>query len=271
MRYIDFKYDGSYLSDYGFIICDFEYDNNATDLDIGSVISFNKISHNYGQKYTLSSTQFEDCITASFDICKNPDLYEGDEMQITSGECRDILRWLNRRDFNEFAFCEDNEKGTHTYYNASFNIKKITINDKLFGFRLAMETDSPFAYGEEIVKSFSCTGENDIKSIDDMSQDIGFTFPTLEIKCLESGNLTLYNMTNSETTYIKNVSNGETINIDSLFQIITSDMDGHKIFDDFNFVFFHIGNTYNDVATQFYASLNCDIKIKYRPKIKDTL
>lgn len=269
MRYIDFKYGENFLSDYDFIICDFDFDNSAKDLDIGSEISFNKVSHHSGQKFTLVSASFENCISASFDICKNPDLYNGDEMFVTHEESRDILRWLNKRSFDRFSFCD--EDGTsEVFYNASFNVKKITINDKLVGFRLEMETDSPFAY-KEITNEYVCSGEDDVKTINDLSEDIGYTFPTIKITCLESGNLSLVNSTNSETTYIKNVTNGEVITIDSMFQTITSNLNGHKIFNDFNFVFFHIGNTEESTSTEFYATLNCKIEILYYPKIKDTL
>ena len=34
------------------------------------------------------------------------------------------------------------------FFNASFNIEKIKIAEQVYGFRLTMETDKPYAYGE---------------------------------------------------------------------------------------------------------------------------
>lgn len=99
MRAIDFEYDNQYLSDYGFIICDFNFSSGANEVDAGSTITFNKISRHSGKRYGLSSTQYDECITTSFDICKNPDIYDPEDMEISNDEYRDIMRWLNRREF----------------------------------------------------------------------------------------------------------------------------------------------------------------------------
>lgn len=49
MRAIDFEYDNRYLSDYGFIICDFNFGSGANEIDAGSTITFNKISRHSGK------------------------------------------------------------------------------------------------------------------------------------------------------------------------------------------------------------------------------
>lgn len=49
MRAIDFEYDNQYLSDYGFIICDFNFSSGANEVDAGSTITFNKISRHSGK------------------------------------------------------------------------------------------------------------------------------------------------------------------------------------------------------------------------------
>lgn len=270
MHYIDLKYDDHYLSDYGFIICNFNSSNNAEEVDIGSNIVFNKITHRNGRKFTLSSYQYDDCVSASFDICKNPDVYSYDQMEITFDECEEIMRWLNRVDFHKAIFYNDYHD-KNICYNASFNLQKITINEKHYGFRIIMETDSPHAHGDEIVNTFSCSGTSDIKNIYDLSSEIGYTYPIVEIECRQDGNLSLLNITDNQTTYIKNVTSGEIITIDSFFQTIVTNKQTHKIFDDFNYVFFHIRNDVDRKPTQFSASLSCKITIRYEPVIKGAL
>ena len=46
MKQIDFEYDGSFLSDFGFIICKFDPTNSISDTTAGSTIVFEKISIN---------------------------------------------------------------------------------------------------------------------------------------------------------------------------------------------------------------------------------
>ena len=48
MKALDFEYDGQLLSDYGFIICNFDYGSGATEVSSGATITFSKKSHNGG-------------------------------------------------------------------------------------------------------------------------------------------------------------------------------------------------------------------------------
>ena len=91
MRAIDFNYDGKSLSSYNFIVCDFNFSEGANEVDAGSTLTFNKVSRNYGKTYSLSSTQYNECITTTFDICKNPDVYDFDDMEISDTECRTMM------------------------------------------------------------------------------------------------------------------------------------------------------------------------------------
>ena len=150
MNAIDFEYDGQYLSDYGFIICDFDGASGVDTISAGSTLTFNKVSQFNGRNFSLASTQYENCISTTFDICKDPEKYEKDEMEISTDEFRDLMRWLNRTEFLKFQLHDsdiDYEEGC--YFDASFNIEKIKINEILYGLRLTMETNKPFAYADE--------------------------------------------------------------------------------------------------------------------------
>lgn len=273
MRAIDFEYDNQYLSDYGFIICDFNFSSGANEMDAGSTITFNKISRHSGKKYSLSSTQYDECITTSFDICKNPDIYDPEDMEISNDEYRDIMRWLNRREFLKFQVIDDgndNFERDTCYYNASFNIDKIKINEKLYGMRLTMETDKPFGYGQEQSVSWTFSDSNVSKILSDISDEIGYIYPTVIITINRNGDLSLYNELENCTTVIKNCKVGEVITLNGDTQIITTTYASHDICNDFNFEFFRIGNTINNRNNRISVSLPCNVVIKYTPIIKDT-
>lgn len=273
MRSIDFEYDGQYLSDYGFIICDFNFTNSATEINAGSVITFNKVPRNSGKQFGLLGTKYEECITASFDICKNPDIYDRREMEISNDECRDIMRWLNRREFLKFQVIDDENDSLERdtcYYNASFNVGKIKINERLYGMRLTMETDKPFGYGQEQMVSWTFSDSNISKILSDISDEIGYIYPTVIITVNRNGDLSLYNEQENCTTLIKNCTVGEVITLHGDTQIITTTYAAHDICADFNYEFFRIGNTINNRNNRISASLPCHVIIKYNPVIKDT-
>ncbi len=270
MRAIDFNYDGKSLSSYNFIVCDFNFSEGANEVDAGSTLTFNKVSRNYGKTYSLSSTQYNECITTTFDICKNPDVYDFDDMEISDTECRTMMRWLNRREFLKFYVVTGNNDDQGTcYYQASFNISKIKIREKVYGLRLVMETDKPFGYGNEQTASFVFDGSQDSQILHNISDEIGYIYPTLTITCNSDGELSLYNDLENCTTVIKNCKTSEVITIDGGAQIITTSYASHDISNDFNYEFFRIGNTIDNRDNYITASLPCNIELKYSPIIKN--
>lgn len=267
MNAIDFLYDGQYLSDYGFIICDFDDTSGVSTVSAGSTLTFNKVAEYDGKQHVLTSTKYDECITTTFDICKNPDLY--DDLEITNDEVRDMMRWLNRRDFLKFQLYDEDLDIDSCYYEASFNIEKIKISEKIYGLRLTMETNKPFAYGEERTDRFVFARNTDVKTLNDMSDEIGVTFPFMKITCQANGNLSIHNDLFDCTTTINNCTTGEVITIDNGAQIITSSVASHKIYNDFNYEFFKFGNTFSQRQNHISATLPCTIEIKYNPIIKD--
>lgn len=265
---IDFEYDGQRLSDYRYLICDFDYSSGAVSASSGSVISFNVVSRNGGKDNSLTSTSYDERIEVTFDICKDPD--ETDDRIITSEEYRQFMRWLNRREFLKLRFLGINEDGVNEdcYFNASFNIEKIKIHETLYGLRLNMTTDCAYGHGNEISKTLTFSSANSSQQIDDMSDESGYTLPKVVISCTNAGDLTITNTTFGLTTEIKNCVAGEVITIDSNLQTISTSQVSHKIQNDFNYEFPVIGNTYSDRSNTIKASIPCQITLTYSPAIK---
>lgn len=272
MYAIDFEYDGQYLSDYGLIICDFDYSTGMATASAGSKITFEKVSRNYGKTYSLASTRYDECVTTTFDICKNPDIYEEyEDRQISNDEYRDLMRWLNRREFLKFqVFDEDDKERDTCYFNVSFNVEKIKINEVLYGLRLTLESDKPFGYGQEQYVQWNFSDTSISKILSDMSDEVGYVYPIVRIDCSANGTLSIYNELLECTTTIKNCSVGEIITLDGNTQIITSTYSSHDISNDFNYEFFKIGNTISNRNNRISVSIPCKIEIRYEPIIKDT-
>ena len=274
----DFEYDGAKLSDFGCMICEFDSSSGASEISIGSEITFNTVSKFSGKKWGLASTQYDTCIEASFSICKNACDYI-DDMAFTSDEFRKLVRWLNRREFLKIQFLYEDEDedtdseddssgyGTNCHYYASFNISKITINGIIYGAALTMITNAPFGYAEEVSETLTMSA-NVTYSLTDTSDEIGYIYPSMVITCKSSGTLTLTNSSQDCSMEITNCTSGEVITIDGDALIISSSSSSHDICNNFNFDFFKIGNTYDSSENSITSSLACTIVFTYEPIIK---
>lgn len=272
----DFIYDDIKLSDKGYIICDFDDESGVEIVDVGSTITFNKIKQDSGRIYTLASATYDECVTATFDICKNDCLYGRNEMEISTQQFRELMQWLNRREFLPFRIVDD--KQTVCWYNASFNVDKIVVGGKIYGARLTMETDRPFGYDDKVtLKNKPLTTAKPTVTIINTSNEIGYLYPIVTIKCLDSGNLTITNDLENCTTIINKCSNAETITLNGETQTIETDNEnGHtkkKIHNDFNWEFPRLGTKMEQGQVirdnNITVNLPCEITIEFRPIVKD--
>lgn len=268
MNALDFCYDGQYLSDYGFMIANIDKQKDKTVIETGCKLSFTMKRNHSGKKYTLVNTKYEKCYTTTFQICKNPDKTK--DLEITSDEFRDIMRWLNRRNFYEFSFIPLDDEETEKYYFGSFNLKKIFIGYALIGIELTLETNTPYAYGNILTYTFNVADTTQTFLIADFSDEIGHIYPETTIEIHQPGNFQMYNELTGETTIINNCYLNEKIHMRADATYIETDMDRHKnsLMKDFNGVFPKIANTYGSRQNRYKISLPCSVTMTYRPIIK---
>lgn len=261
MNAYDFEYDGLRLSDFGCIICKFDGGGTETVTN-GSQISLNTVSTLMGAKQELVSSKYEECLEAVFQICKNT--CSEDDAEFSLRELRDLMRWLNRREFHKCKFIA--EDYVDFYFEATFNISRIEIGGKIVGLELTMKTNSPFAFGEPQTMVIHNTAKSGRKSIANQSDAEGYVYPSMEIFIRESGDLYLYNDFEKRTTLVKNCTAGETITMN--YPIIQSSLPAHKIQDDFNWNFFRLANTVRHKKNDLTISLPCTITLRYSPVIQ---
>lgn len=269
MYALDFEYDGKYLSDFGFIICDFNAPSGANISSAGSVITFDKVARNKGKKWSLTNTTYDECIQTTFDVCKNPDLFE--DMTVSDDEYKALFRWLNRREFLRFqVFNEDGQWRAPCYYMASFNVSKVKINEILYGLELQMETDKPFGYSEPHKVVFDITDTSKKYLISDTSDEVGSICASMKVTCKSSGDLSIKNDFDDVTMVVKNCKEGEVITIDGETMQISSSIAHERLYNDFNYRFLRISNSYYKRNNNITASIPCKIEISYSPIVKDS-
>lgn len=288
MNFLDFCYDGINLSSFGFIACTIDASSGLKVASAGSRISFNKVSRNRGRLYSITNAEYTECLTTTFDICKEPALLSASasgsnavgttgsqsDMIITNAEFRTMMRWLNRREFCKLQIIPDEcetDSITPRYYNASFNIEKITLDEDLIGLRLTVETDKPFGYGDTVKKTLNFTSSVKTAQFTDTSDEIGDSYPDIKITIGDAGNLTLTNSTLGVSMVIQNCSANEVITIKGKEQIILSSLSSHDISNDFNYEFLKVGNTFSSNINTITCNLPCKVEISYDPIIKDSI
>lgn len=268
MKATDFEYDGLLLSSYGFMICTFDGGGEQTVTN-GSEINWSLVSSQYGSNFYLTNSKYDNYLTTSFQICKDPCLTDNDE--ITVYELRNLMRWLNRKQFHKFKLLEDEYQDF--YYEGSFNVSRIEWYGKLMGLELTFTTNRPFALADEVQLSFE-NGKNsngtDIypwtATVRSISDDEGYIYADMEVTLKRSGDLRITNAMDGATTIVRNCIVGEKIHLS--YPIIETSLDSHMIQDDFNWEFPKINNTYNDRENVFTFSIPCSVTIKYSPIIK---
>ena len=261
MKAFDFEFAGCTLSSYGMILCSFG-EKGLESISDGSQVSFNTISTLGGSKHELTSTTYEDCLEATFQICKTP--CNNNVMELSDTEYRELKKWLCRKRFLKFKILS--EGYIDLYFEAAFNISRIEIDGRLYGLELEVMTNRPYALKDIRTININNAVANGKHSINDTSHEEGYIYPHTEIIVNQDGDLKIHNAIENRDTYIANCVAGEVITMD--YPVIQSSNSSHNIQNDFNWNFFRVANTFENSRNDLTISLPCSIKVEYSPIVK---
>lgn len=260
----NFEYDGEFLNDKGYIICRTDTPSDFETIDSDSQKSFSTASLNHGKSMDLLYSSYEDRIEISFCICKFS-CDHPDPSSISLDESRAIKRWLNRPTFHKFKLIQP--EWFNIYMEGSFNVQNIEVMGKVYLLELTFISNRPFALHEPITYKFSTTAQDNEFLFFDLSDEIGYIYPTLKIKCLQNGNLEITNSAEDRHTVINNCSEGEVITFSPELIMNTSKTE-HVIQNDFNYQFFRISNSYRSRKNLLTFSMPVEAEITYSPYVK---
>lgn len=179
------------------------------------------------------------------------------------------MKWLNRKEFHKLALIDRYEPMQNLiYYDGSFNINRIQFGGILIGLELTFVQSRPFGYTGQVTRKFTIE-KNGSFVIGVESDEFGTIAPDqVKITLYESGDLYLSNDREYDGTCIKNCSSGEVITINCVSQIAQTQVQSHKLYDDFNFHFIGLVNQFGNNINTITASIPCTIEIKYTPICK---
>lgn len=266
MHMVDFEYNGESLSDYGCMICNF--DNGQDTIDVANKITINSVKMPNSEKYMGVGSSYEDPLTVQFSICSSYTCDENNiptDTDLTDERINEIMRWLNRRGYYKFTPVYDDDSFEDTFYYGTFNVEMVKMGDRVVGFNLTLNTNAPYGYFETSEKKHSF--DNDEFLVFDISDEIGILYADVTIKCLEAGDLIIKNSLDPHNNVaIKNCSVDEIITLNGEQKIITTSKTSHKtLYNDFNYHYIRIKNTYESNKNIFTSNLKCEITINYFP------
>ena len=274
---VNFSYDGEKLSDYGCIVASIRtaYQDSV---QIGTNITYNTIQNQATYMHKIINSKYDDVITATFDICRNPCLYNGQNMGFSDGEISHFMRWLkekfsyeddfnNQKQYKKFKpIYKDGSYSDLYFYGTFTSISAIVFNGKVVGFTLTFTSNSPFGYvnDKEYTTSLNSAGGQFI--FYDDSDEIGYLYPYFfQVECLSDGTLTIQNDRDKKSTIITGCLHGEVITMDCGNKVIHSSISHTTLYNDFNYNYPRLINDKESRRNIFTVSLPCNIIMKYAP------
>ena len=252
-----FTFDNKTSDEYGLMVC--EFSNNSPSDTSGGTIEFSLTSSpTQNRWYKSGNANYTEAIKFEFQVAKQN--FE----KIDSYEYSAIVRWLQRKDkFREFTITKKDYD--YALFYTQLNVSPVQVGKEIVGLTISGTTDSPYAYGQLITKNVRTENGIGTLAFADMSDEIGYIYPDIEIDISSACNLKITNETAGEFFKLDNCVDNEVININGQFLEINSTALSHKIYNDTNFKFPRIVNDFNKRTNVFKIDGNCSLTMKYRP------
>lgn len=257
----DFVFDGKSATNMGLIIA--SLDNDSSDLNLGANVTINT-SKKIGlhTKY-FHSASYDDSISFQLQIFKN-NCFKICNQYFSEDDIFDCMRWLQKDNgYRELILISESDKKYCT--KAQINVNRIENGNNTCGLSLSVNTYSPFLFDEEYEKKIEITDDSKYFDIKDTSIREGYQMLNIVVEFLKDGDFEFTTLFDGRTTIFTNCKKGEFVNIDGNNQILTSSVQEHKVYEDFNFIFPKIHNTKFNNLNTFVVNIPCKITIKYSP------
>lgn len=259
----NFEFADKQLSDFGCIICEIGANSGVSEIEIGCDISFNTVKNNNSSIHYKTSSTYENVCQTSFDIAKNPCLYNGNNKYMNDEEIRYLIKWLNRHEYKKFTPFNP-EGNSDIHYYGSFNVKRKEINGHVAGLVLTFTSDSPFGYGERIQNNFDMNANETFYIYGD-SDEYTTIYPDVTIVSQEDCDLEIHNKTSGTKVVIDNLKAGEEIKLNGEHKYIVSNMEHNNLYDDFKYEWFDIFVSDDECENEYVVNAPVYISVEYEP------
>ena len=215
-----FQYNNHSSQDFHLMIGGFDY---TEDVPLGLSRTINKGSFTTVRKIpNFMGTEYSDTLSFRISCIKDPCEYPDQESAIfTEDEVDAITSWLTEPNYPILFHMYDYEPNVYRkydYFAIVTDIEPQVLGGDVVGFDITFDTNSPYAWSNEITRSYENTGTTTRTFTVNNSERQGLIFPTITILPDTSGA-----GSGRVTISIKNVRDNRTITMSILREEITMD------------------------------------------------
>lgn len=265
----EFIFDGISSKEYDLIICSFDGTKNG-EMTAGSKIEFTTFKAPNSNRWVKTGSSYTEQLTFNFQICK----YKCDKSNvepISERELAFLMRWLVRKEYKDLQFIQEGYE--NIFYHCQINAQKYEVAGECVGLSLTVVCDAPFGWSELMTYDATVTGSSSF-SLYDSSDEIGVVYPDIQIVSNKNQAISIENKTTNMKTSIKNCQANEQIVLSnetaksSMCVLVENAMEysgQHSTFyDDFNWDWFSIGNTFNNRVNEIIITGDCSMHFEWR-------
>ncbi|WP_305180673.1 phage tail domain-containing protein [Ileibacterium valens] len=257
---IDFVFDGVSASEMGLVIggIDGVSDSDSLGNKLAPVIYKPSRSH----RHRMAASAYEEPYTKTFKVMRDPCSSTDPNPVFTEIQLNRILSWLIREEgYHKLVPIYDDGQYSNVYYMGYFKVTSESGFGGISGLKLEFVADSPYAYQE-----FSQIPIQSGDTFVDVSDKSGYLYADLDIVVKEAGDLKIWNSIDpTNTVVILDVLAGDHFILHGDSKIIESERQFPGLYNNFNYNFLRICNTFSDKNNTITSSLSCDLKLTYTP------
>lgn len=266
----EFIYDGISSREYDIIICSFD-GGQSGEMTIGNNIEFTTFKSPNSNRWMKTGALYNEQLTFSFHICKNPcnNIYK--DKFFTERELSFLIRWLVRKDYKWLQFIQEGYE--NIFYNCQINAQRYMFAGKCYGLTLTVTCDAPFGWSQNMNTTISSSTSKTVY-LYDSSDEIGEIYPSVDIYIKENNqNISIENYLTGSNLTISNCVPGEHITMNEMkiksSECLKNNDDNYignhtTIFNDFNYKWFTLGNTFDNRENEIKVTGNCDVILNWR-------
>lgn len=266
----EFIFDGISCREYDLIICSFEGVQSG-GITAGNQIEFTTFKAPGSGRWIKTSSSYNEQLSFTFQICKRRYSPQGGIDPISEQELAFLMRWLVRKDYKRLQFIQEGYE--NIIYNCQINAERYMIAGQCYGLTLTVICDAPFGWSQPMTTTISSSTSKTVH-LYDSSDEIGEVYPSIDLYVKESTqDIQIENLLTGTKTVIKNCVPGEVIFMENM-KIKSSECkeskdkrgyDGNHttLFNDFNYQWLTIGNTFNNRENVIIVTGNCDVTLNW--------
>lgn len=268
----EFIFNGISGREYGLVICSFDGSQDGT-ATAGSNIEFTTFKTPGSDTWLKTGATYHEQLTFSFQVCKYR-CHAGDIKPFTERELAFLMRWLVRKEYGWLQFIQEGYE--NIFFHCQIKAERHLIGGQCCGLTLTVTCDAPFGWSQNMTATISSSASNTV-CLYDSSDEIGEVCPSIEIimgNTPDRQDITIANSLTGTSMQIDHCVPGESITIKNR-QIFSSECiavpDQHKytgdhttLYDDFNYQWFTIGNTFDNRENEITVTGNCTVTMNWR-------